>query len=379
MKSCVSSLAVALSSVVGAALQTPGAKPTCSSCNDRGVFACRACVKSGCRGSRDVDVCSEAKKCKTCAGARFEECGKCERPLAADLPKRRTELATWREALRPIDERLGHELRHCESPHFVLTFDIQRVDTPGAGGAHAAMHVYLDRLESFFADFCQDLSCTDKDFLAKTHVMLWGKEVDQEKASVEYTRQQSNTESKLMGAKPVVSIFYDKNHMHEEYELHQAVVHQVAHCLLSNVFDGVWPGNIRGGWIDEGSAHFYENKYFGEVRHYCYVESDSIQYFKFGRWESAVRAAVDKNESLGFLGVTGINTVEMTPEQRMFAWSFCDYILRATPGKFGALAKAIKAKQPVAQALSGTLGVSPFEFEAQWRQWVVASYSLKKK
>ena len=79
-----------------------------------------------------------------------------------------------------------------------------------------------------------------------------------QRASLKYTRQPSKTQSKLMGANPVVSIFYDKSHLHEEFELHQAVVHQVAHCLLSNVFDGVWPGNIKGGWIDAGLAHAYE-------------------------------------------------------------------------------------------------------------------------
>jgi hypothetical protein len=165
-----------------------------------------------------------------------------------------------------------------------------------------------------------------------------------------------------------VSIFYDKNHLHEESELHQACVHQVAHCLLSNVYDGIWPGNIKGGWIDEGLAHFYENKLFGEVRHYCYVEDDTIQTFKFGRWEPEVRNAVDQKKALGFLSVTGLDTVNMTPEQRMYAWSFCDYILRAMPGKFAKLAKAIKQKKVVSDALPSSLGVNPFGWSTRTRR-----------
>jgi hypothetical protein len=353
----------------------------CKACADHGVIPCRACAKTGCKAERPSSFCSEAIACKQCGGARFEDCAKCERSPDVDVAKLRADAAAWRETLRPVDAFMGRELRHCQSPHFVLTFDLARIaiEAPKTGDPHTAMHVYERRLEELFDQFCADVGCTEKDFLARTHVFLWNREADQAKASEKYTLQPSTTESKLMGAKPVVTIYYDKSHLHEEYELHQAVVHQVVHCLLSNVYDGIWPGNIKGGWIDEGLAHFYENKLFGEVRHYCYVENDSIQYFKFGRWESSVLAAAQKGEGPGFLGVTGINTVVMTPEQRMFAWSYCDFILRTWPGKFGLLAKAIKAKKTLNEALAASVEKSPFELETAWRAWVLATYSPKPK
>lgn len=353
--------------------------PKCATCTDSGVVACKACVKAPCKSACELLRCSFAMDCAVCRGVKLAECDKCETAPLVTPATQLAELSAWRAALQPIDEHIGHALSHCESTHFVLTWDIKRIDTPKTANAHEAMHVYLDRLEELFTRFVADLGCTPEDFSSKTHVMLWSRAVDQGKASAKYTLQQSTTESKLMGAKPVVSIFYDKSHLHDEFELHQAVVHQVAHCLLSNVYDGIWPGNINGGWIDEGLAHFYENALFGEVRHYCYVESDSIAYFKFGRWESAVRMAVDKGEALGFLSVTGVNTVAMTPEQRMFAWSFCDYIVRAMPGKFGRVAKHVKQKKSTSDVFQTVLSLSPFEFEAGWKQWVAATYSLKKK
>lgn len=351
----------------------------CATCSDSGVIECKACAKTSCKSACELVRCSFALACSACRGARVADCEKCETAPELTPAARVAELDAWRASLQPIDELIGHPLSHCESQHFVLTWDIKRIDTPKTANAHEAMHVYLDRLEELFTRFVADLACTPEDFSSKTHVMLWSRAVDQGKASSKYTLQQSTTESKLMGAKPVVSIFYDKSHLHDEFELHQAVVHQVAHCLLSNVYDGIWPGNINGGWIDEGLAHFYENALFGEVRHYCYVESDSIAYFKFGRWESAVRMAVDKGEALGFLGVTGVNTVAMTPEQRMFAWSFCDYIVRAMPGKLGRVAKHVKQKKSTTDVFQSVLGLSPFQFEAGWKEWVVATYSLKKK
>jgi hypothetical protein len=182
-----------------------------------------------------------------------------------------------------------------------------------------------------------------------------------------------------MGKAPVVTIFYDKNWLHEEFELHQAVVHQLSHCLLSNVWDGIWPGNIRAGWIDEGLAHAYELTLFGGVRHYCYVESDTILDIKRGSWEPPVRAAVDQGTAPGFLGVASRNTTEFKPEEQLFAWSYVDFVLREHPGKFGPLARALKAKKPLATALAETLSLSPFQFEEAWRAFVRQRYSTEEK
>jgi len=227
--------------------------------------------------------------------------------------------------------------------------------------------------------FQADLGARNEDFSSPVRVMLWSRERDQEKASLEYTRQPSRTESKLMGAAPVVSIFYDKGHLHEEFELHQAVLHQVTHCLLSNVWDGIWPGNIRGGWIDEGLAHWYETSLFGGVRHYCYVESDTLMDFKYGRWEPEVRQAVDRDEALGLLSITGRNTVEMTPEERMYAWSLVDWLLRARPGTLGGIARDLKGKRPLHESFEQHLEASPFEVDAAWKAWIRETYSPKKR
>jgi len=199
------------------------------------------------------------------------------------------------------------------------------------------------------------------------------------RASPHYTLQPSNTASKLMGANPVVSIYYDKSHLHEEFELHQAVVHHVTHCLLSNVFDGVWPGNIKGGWIDGGLPHAYEIELFGGVRHYCYVESDSMGDFKFGAWERSVLAAVTRDQELSFLDVTSRQTSQMTPEQHMFAWSFVDFVRRVHPEKLGPLARGIKRKEPIANLTEELFGVSPFAFHESWKAFAKANYSSRKK
>ena len=376
-------LAIACVLALGGSAQTPPATSPaavqCATCNDRGVVPCRLCGRAPCKSAHPFTFCSEAAKCRDCGGTQLEKCSKCEHAPEVDLAKRRAEIAAWVAANKPIDDYMGHVSTRCESAHFTLTFDLKSIDVKGATNAHAAMHVYLDRLEDLFADFCKDVGCGGTDFLGPTHVMLWANEKDQTKASSKYTLQSSKSESKLMGQKPVVSIYFDKSRLHDETELHAAMVHEVAHCLLSNIYDGVWPGNIKAGWIDEGLAHFYENKYFGEVRHYCYVEEEATKAYKFGRWESDVRNAVEQKKAPEFLTVTGLDTVAMSGEQRQFAWSYCDYIVRGLSGKFGALAKALKAKKVVSDALPVALHMNPLEFEANWKKWVLETYSNKGK
>jgi hypothetical protein len=278
-----------------------------------------------------------------------------------------------------VDAVMDRDLLHAEGEHFLITWDVAKLEAEGGEKPHGAMHLYLRRMEELWDAFARDLAAQPSDFFDKTKLFVWGDEQSQERASLRFTRQASNTESKLMGAAPAVSIYYDKSHLHTEEELHQALVHQVAHCLLSNVFDGIWPGNIGGGWIDAGLAHAYEVQRFDGVRHYCYVETDTLRQFKFGQWEPAVRKAVDADKALPFLSVTGKNTGELQPEEHMYSWSFVDFLLREHPGAFPRVARALKAKRPVTDALREALDTSPFEFERSWKEFVKARYSLKPR
>lgn len=387
-KLLVLAIALVLASSPSAAAVTAGATrgpartlDACAACKDTGELECKACAKTTCKweGPGKAQWCTQSVACPDCVGTRRAACTKCERGLPEAAKKLHAEAAAWRAKMQDIDRQVETTAVHAQSPHFRITWSIKQVDAKGGNTPHGGMHVYLDRLEALYADFLRDVGATEKDFLDRTHVMLWQTEKEQAKASILYTGQSSSTESKLMGKSPVVSIFYDKSHLHEEFELHQAMVHQVAHCLLSNVFDGIWPGNIKGGWIDCGLAHAYEIRYFGSVRHYCYVESDTLQTFKFGRWEQAVLSGVQSGKELRFLGVTGRHTTELTPEEHMYAWSYCDYLLRAHAARFGAVVKAVKQRVAAGELLRTVLDTTPAQFQEDWATWVKETYSPKKK
>lgn len=351
----------------------------CPTCTDRGYVDCRQCNASEC-SHEPVVFCSLIAACKSCEGAGREECTRCDAEPDQTMTERKLAVAKWRMQRAEVDEFMERELVHVESEHFTLTYDIKGLKPARKKmDIHGGAHLYLERLEAFHRIFSKDLAVEKKDWFGKTQVMMWRSAGDQVRASLKYTRQESDTASKLMGGAPVVSIYYDKSHLHEEFELHQAVLHHVAHCLLSNCFDGIWPGNIRGGWIDGGLAHAYEVDLFDGVRHYCYVESDTMGDFKFGAWERTVLSEVKRGKELSFLDVTSRNTADMTPEQHMFAWSFVDYVRKAHPKQLSPLARGIKQKQPIAALTKELFSMSPFEFHEAWKAWVEETYSPRKK
>lgn len=350
----------------------------CKRCKDTGLAPCPEEARHACSGSA-ARHCSIAAACASCGGTHTVPCTKCGRAPGPEREAERAAHQAWLPTLAPIEAAMGRPLAHAASAHFLLTFDIPALDVEGGATLHGGMHLYLDRLEELFARVTRELGALEGDYLGNTHVLLWAKEADQQKAALAFTRQSSATESKLMGKAPVVTIFYDKAWLHEEFELHQAVVHQVVHCLLSNVWDGIWPGNIRAGWLDEGYAHAHELALFGEVRHYCYVEADTLLELQRGSWEPPVRAAVEAGKIPGFLGVAGKNTTELTPEEQLFAWSYVDFVLRAHAAGFGKLARALKSKRPLKESLADALALTPFQFEEAWQAFVKANYALKEK
>ena len=151
---------------------------------------------------------------------------------------------------------------------------------------------------------------------------------------------------------------------------------------MSNVWDGIWPGTIKGAWITCGYAHFVELKYFtkhgGGVRNYFYREGDQNVNFRFGKWAATVRKEVERGKNPSFLEVASKNIDQLEPRDHMYAWSYVDFILKEHPDKFGKVARIIKARRPVAEALKEALGMTPFGFEAAWKAYVKEHYSMKE-
>jgi hypothetical protein len=351
----------------------------CATCKDLGVLPCKLCATRVCRSEAHL-FCSVEGQCSDCGGARRVDCSQCQRAPEVDPSVRRGEIAAWRATLAPLDEFMNQrDLVHVESPHFVLSYDVDRTDHKSASSRHDAAHLHCERLERLFEAFAADAGAVEADFSAKTRVMVWSNEKDQQKASSKYTLEKTSSQAKLMGAAPVVSVLYGKGRIRGDAALHHVLVHQSAHCLLSNLHEGVWVGNLGGGWIDEGVAHLYEQRLCGGVETWCYLDDEQLKELDFGPFEAEVAAAVQSGEEPDFTAVAGLDTVALSPRQRLFGWSYCDYVVRHHPGKLGQVVKVLKRKKPASEALLDGLGTSTTDFQRDWATWVKANYRGKKR
>jgi len=372
-------------SCIDASAQESKKQIKCKFCQDTGLMPCKRHEKKIKEIESVAIRCSENISCNKCCGTLRVPCTHCKQEEEAGYQAAKDDNLKWLAKMEEIDKFMkAKNVIHCESAHFILTYNIPSITVSRrAVKTHGGAHLYLERLEHLYKDVIKDLGAKDKDFFAKTHVMIWNREHELVRSARKYCRQSSNTKSFLLGAAPIFTIFYNRGHLHEEYELHQAVVHNVVHCLLSNVWNGIWPGNQKGGWIDAGYAHHYELHYFkqygGAVRNYCYREGDTSANFRFGKWASSIRKEVDRKETLSFLTVSSKNIDMLEPRDHMYSWSYVDFILKKHPESFGKLALYIKERKPIATVLKDSMGITPFKFEENWKIYVVENYSRKEK
>jgi hypothetical protein len=351
--------------------------PDCRKCHSTGKLPCPQHPRSECElETDDVIYCSAFIDCPACGGTGYVPCTECKNePALAALQARRDKLATRKLALKSIDDTMGRPLRKAESAHFVFLWEMDRfkIDKKYLN-AHECTHVYLKRLEQEFTDYVGRLQVTEKEFAEKAWVFVWYLPEDHKDGSQKFCGQSADGGIKLMGLKPRYSVCGNKQHFKDDEELHRNIVHCVAHLLLSQQNPPAWIGNIKAGWADEGLAHWFEDRYFGICDNYCYQEANTTAYFKNGKYRLGVRKLVAGNELPPIAEVFQQNIDTLTPAMNAVAFSYVDYLLFLDGAKFDALMKKLKAKVATRDAMRDVFGMSPLEFETQWKAWVLATY-----
>ncbi|MCY3003322.1 MAG: hypothetical protein NTV21_16125 [Planctomycetota bacterium] len=354
--------------------------PACAQCNDRGMIACKLCSTKVCKSEKGFLHCSFALQCGDCGGTRWRECTFCEHAPEIDLRLERNKLEAWRATRDAIDEHMGRkDMLHLESARFALVYDVPRSVVKGVNSTHEAAHVVLDRLETIHAEFLVDTGATPAELGAPTQVMLWGSEKDQEEASSKWTLERTSTIAKLMGKAPVLSICFGKGNVRNEADLEHALAHQVAHCELSNLHQGLWLGGKKSGWIDEGYAHLVEIRRTGSVEHWCSITDEAAGKLKLGRFEAEVLARTHDGKVTELAAMSGKDTVALSPEQRLFGWSYVDFLTRTHPGKLALVVKFLQQDKPTSEAIQLGVNRSIDDFQRDWVTWVKATYTSKKR
>lgn len=359
----------------------------CKMCENRGSHPCS---KHGKlfeleTAASGTVYCSVSAACKVCAGALETDCKTCRNtPVENEIERRRQLVHDWlqqrRKGLPEVEDR--KELVHLATAHVDLSFSIKpttvgrtKIDT------HPLAHLYATRIEELRTLFLQTFEIPEEELTGKLQIYMFRDAQDHALVGPRVTGIGSSrsTGVKLMGVECIFSMWQDLRQMGDDEALHRNIVHNVTHLLLSNAKPEQFLGNRKAGWIDEGVAHWFEDKVTGRCMNFCFEEvlMQPGTGWKGGRWRAPVRRMVDANEGKSFAELSILNTDQLTLADHAWAFAYVDFLITSQGGaKFRELIKLAKRDQPMREALQAVYGYSPLSIDAPFRQWVKENYSL---
>jgi hypothetical protein len=356
--------------------QDAAAPVECKKCQSSGRAPCSEHEKAMCAREDAVLYCSEIAGCGPCGGTGWLDCAACDNEVVqVELERKRASIKDRGAALAYIDKDMGRAVRKCETEHFVVVWELERLKVAKRIlEAHELLHLHAERMESLFKDFLRELKAKETDFKEKFRIFVWWLPDDHRRASGAFCGQTSTGGVKKMGLQPSYSVCGNKQFFLSDERLHRNLVHSVVHLVLSAHVHPEWIGRYKAGWLDEGLAHWFEDKYWDLCDTYCFQEQDSNVDFKGGRFRLAVRQLVEKGQAPSAATVFEQTSDTLNLPQHAVSLSYVDYILHKDPEKLLQLSLQLKRKVPTRDALKEVLGQGVIEFESNWKSFVLATY-----
>lgn len=359
----------------------------CRACANHGAIDCSKHGKAMLPQEQRVEFCSEAAACRTCAGVLRVDCRQCRNPdVEAELERRRELVQAFRQERRTRIDDLskGQPLLHLRSAHVDLAYGVrpltvgtEKLDT------HAGMHLYADRIEQLREQFLALFGAESRAQPARLQVLMCRDQQSHQTLSPHFTgiSGSGSTGTKQMGVDAVYCMWHDLRSMPDDDALHRNIVHNVTHLLLANLAPAAWIGNRGHGWVDEGLAHWFEDRITGKCTNFCYEEVllQPGAGFKGGRWRVPVRRLVDAGDLLSFPELSTKNTDQLEFRDHAHAFALVDHLLAVHGGrKFAAFVVLLKQGRPTREALQQTYATNPLVLDEDFKAWVKANYPLQE-
>jgi hypothetical protein len=332
----------------------------------------------------NVVNCSVAAECKACGGALAVDCKQCvDTKVEAELARRQELVRDWLQKRRQtIDALTGREpYAHLQTTHYDLAMTLK----PATVGKdkidqHQRLHLYGERLEALRDLFLATFELPDAELPDRMTVLMSEDAKDHGVLGPRLTGMgtANSVGLKLMGPEYVYSMWADKRSMPDDEAVHRNIVHNVSHLLLTQMKPPLFLGNHGNGWIDEGVAHWLEDKAVGKCTNFCFEEVllQSPASFKGGKWRPAVRRFVDDGKAIEFATLAQKNTDQLNYVEHTFAFAFVDFLIAKFGGaKFRDLVRLAKAQKPMREALQQVYGLNPLTIDAPFQAWVKETYS----
>ena len=243
------------------------------------------------------------------------------------------------------------------------------------------MHLYLDRLEALRSRFMEVLELGDADFSARLEIYMFDDCADHQRLAPRVAGGGSRSQGmKLMGVEAIYCMCRDRRTTPDDEALYRNVVHNVTHLLISNMIPEYWLGNRKHGWIDSGTAHYFEDLLTGKCTNFCYEEVGVTGGFKSGEWRVPVRKFAEAGQLEPFTKVAVLNTDQLSGQQHAQVFAYVDFLIATRGGKaFANLVRLLKEGRPTRDALREAVGLTMLGFDEAFVTWVKASYPLQKR
>jgi hypothetical protein len=361
----------------------------CTYCKDKGQMPCRKHSKLELALETDgtAEFCTEAASCKTCGGTLHVDCTHCENSaVEATLMSRREKIQKWYAARKKkVDELVKHPVLQASGKHVDLVWDLKAMKVGRKKlSSHEMLHLYLKRMEDLRADFVKRLQIGSAEQPARIQLFCWRDGRDQFLASHKFAGSGSQgTGIKYMGSTAIYTMQWKKKDYKKDEDLHRSMVHNSVHLMLANMTPSRWIGQLKGGWIDEGLAHYFEFLLDGECSTRCFQEVMTDVDFKAGKWRVPIRRKVSSGRIPKLADVIQRNTDQFDGTEHLMAFSYVHFLLEGdlvdkNHGKeFVRLVRVLKAKKPAREALRKVYSLSPVRFEEKWKEWVQKTYPAR--
>lgn len=375
---CGLALAVALgSSALAPAAAPEDEAPRCRKCDSTGRLPCDEHDEEICEHEDRVLYCSVVHDCPECAGVGYVDCPKCENEAAlAAIDARKAEIAQWHEELKALDEPMGRPLRKVAGEHITLVWEMsgmkvgrQRLD------GHQMMHLSIDRLERLWDDYVEVLGVPAEDMPGRPLILVWRFVEDHRRAAIAFAGMSGDGGVKLLSHEPVYSTDGSRRNFQDDEALHRALIHNTTHLLFTMQKPTRWLGNEKGGWIDAGVAHWFEERLHGLCTTFCYEEvATSAFSYKGGKFKLALRKLVAAEEAPPLAGLFARNLDELSGPEHAAALAVVDYLMQLDASKFNQLGVLMRSQESTRDALKEAYGLSPLVLESRVYEWVLETY-----
>jgi hypothetical protein len=351
-----------------------GADKGCLRCDHHGMEACENHIEL----ERAGVLCSIAAACELCGGSLLVDCRYCTGgpDTAVDLEKRAAILA-WLEET-PLEKHFGRDLPRVETEHFELVIDTGELrEGKKKVDAHTLSHRVADDVERVAELMAEHLQVKQGDYHSKMRMWIWKSVEDHGTAMAKFLGSTGTGDFKILGGKPVFSVWTEKPHFDEVPEVRSLFAHNAAHMLLSDVIHPMWFGDVGGGWFDAAVGHWYEYAIFERTSNYCIEEATLSGNYANGLWRAAIRSRLRKETEPLLPGLLAQNIGAMRQSDQALCWSFYDFLVAEHPQALRPIVADLKKRRPAREIFTERLGMSVIEADAAWREWVPTVYPTK--